>query len=226
MHTDGGMKRLRQKVDNIREKRASLVDGEGIEFGHMSEISGIVADHPRKIRGERAERLIFEEGGSNKHSVQSWIQGNALVELGGEKIGLKVIGGTGGDAGEPLAGLSRMFSNPVGFNVLPYKHFYTRDGKVSYTGFFLPAHEFALDPAYLDSRGVTDGTRFKEYYEHNRRLLEGVDLLDYCAEHCFTPDEALLKQGDNIFDAEVISQRLTDIRVHGLGIKPERTALI
>ena len=28
--------------------------------------------------------------------------------------------------------------------------------------------------------------------------MEGSDLLDYCAEHCFTPDEALLRQGDNI----------------------------
>lgn len=61
MNTDGGMKRSRQKVDNVRQKRASLVDKEGTEFGWQSEIEGIVADNPRKVRGDRCERLILEE---------------------------------------------------------------------------------------------------------------------------------------------------------------------
>jgi len=65
------MKRLRQKVDNIRQKRASLLDKDGTEYGRFAEIEGIVADNPRKIRGDRVERLIFEEGGSNKNSVTS-----------------------------------------------------------------------------------------------------------------------------------------------------------
>ena len=57
--------------------------------------------------------------------------------------------------------------------------------------------------------------------------MEGQALLDYCAEHCFTPDEALLRQGDNIFDSIVISDRLTQIRVFKEDyIKPEPTALL
>ena len=71
MNTNGGMKRLRQKVDNILQKRASLVDNEGTEYGRMAEIEGIVADDPNKVRGDRTERLIFEEFGSNQHSVTS-----------------------------------------------------------------------------------------------------------------------------------------------------------
>lgn len=59
------MKRLRQKIDNIKHKRASLVDGEGVEFGRMADIEGIVADKPRKIRGDRVDRLLYEEAGSN-----------------------------------------------------------------------------------------------------------------------------------------------------------------
>ena len=53
---------------------------------------------------------------------------------------------TGGDSGPQLEGLARMFNNPLGYNVLPYKNQYTRDGKIAYTGFFIPAHEFALKP--------------------------------------------------------------------------------
>lgn len=33
MNTDGGMKRSRQKVDNVKQKRASLVNKENVEFG-------------------------------------------------------------------------------------------------------------------------------------------------------------------------------------------------
>ena len=71
MHTDGGMKRLRQKVDNIKKKRASLLDSEGIEFGHLAEIEGIVADNSRKLRGDRTERVILEEFGSNPNAIDT-----------------------------------------------------------------------------------------------------------------------------------------------------------
>jgi hypothetical protein len=37
--------------------------------------------------------LIFEEAGSNGVLETSWIQGNALVELGGTKIGTRIGGG-------------------------------------------------------------------------------------------------------------------------------------
>lgn len=130
-----------------------------------------------------------------------------------------------GDSGPALASLARMFNDPIAFNVLPYKNDYTRDGKIQYTGFFIPAHEFALDPKFLDSRGVTDKIRFREHYEKQRALMSGKDLMTYCAEHCFTPDEALLRQGDNIFNSELVSERLTDIRVHKQGIKPRRFVL-
>ena len=61
-----------------------------------------------------------------------------------------------GDRGEALAGLAKIFNDPMAYNVLPYKNAYTRDGKIQYTGFFIPAHEFSLKPEFLDSRGVTD----------------------------------------------------------------------
>lgn len=94
MNTNGGMKKSRMKVDNIKQKRASLLTKDGIEYGSKSQITGIVADHPRKVRGLRCERLIFEEAGSNSTLVKSWIQGNALVELGGRKIGTRICGGS------------------------------------------------------------------------------------------------------------------------------------
>ena len=45
MNTKGGMKKSRMKVDNIRQKRASLLTKDGIEYGYLSQITGIVADN-------------------------------------------------------------------------------------------------------------------------------------------------------------------------------------
>lgn len=225
-NTQGGMRHLRQRIDNMFRKRASMVNSSGDEFGPMSEIEGIVADNPTKVRGDRTERLIFEEAGSNKNLITSWVQGDALVNLGGVKIGIKLAGGTGGDSGAALAGLAKMFNDPMSYNILPYKHFYTRDGRVQYSGFFIPAHEFSLRKEYLDSRGVTNSIEFKKYYEAKRNGMRGQDAITYAAENCFTPDEALLKQGDNIFDAELISNQLTYIATMKDCPKPKPMGLL
>lgn len=65
------MKRSRQKIDNIKQKRASLLNKEGVEYGSFAEIEGIVADDPNKIRGDRVERLIYEEAGSQKQLIKA-----------------------------------------------------------------------------------------------------------------------------------------------------------
>jgi len=41
--------------------------------------------------------LIFEEAGSNPILKETYIKGNALVEVGGNKIGTRLCFGTGGD---------------------------------------------------------------------------------------------------------------------------------
>lgn len=225
-NTDGGMKRVRQKIDNIKQKRASKLDKEGVESGRMAEIEGIPADNPRKVRGARCDRLMFEEFGSNPVSRTSWTQGTALVEIGGVRRGIKIGWGTGGDQGPSLTGLSEIFSDPKANNVLPYKNFYSSDGTVQYTGFFIPAYTFMLGSEYTDHRGVTNIEKAKKYYEEQRDAKSGKSLLEYCSEYCFTPAEALLRQGDNIFDAIAISDRITQIRIHKMGVKPRRVALL
>lgn len=71
VNTGGGMRHLRQKVNNDDKKRASQVSADGVEFGWGSEVEAVVADTSDKIRGDRTDRLIFEECGSNKHLAKS-----------------------------------------------------------------------------------------------------------------------------------------------------------
>ena len=213
MNTNGGLRHVRQKFNNNETKRASKVTRDGQEFGWMSEINTIVADNPNKIRGTRVDRLVYEEAGSSKNLAKAWIQGAALVELGGTHFGTRIALGTGGDE-MSLDGLSNLFSNPVGFNILPFKNYDTYDGKPNITAFFLPAHKFALRKEFLDNRGVTNTPLLREYYEKQRSKLTGKDYTNECAEHCFTPEEALAKTGANVFDGELVAQQMTNLRVY------------
>lgn len=131
-----------------------------------------------------------------------------------------------GDQGAALEGLAGMFNDPIAYNILPYRNFYSSDGQVQYTGFFIPAYTFMFGEEYTDHRGVTNTKKAKEYYDSNRAVKSGKSLLEYSSEYCFTPNEALLRQGENIFDSIAIADRITQIRVHKAGIKPRRVALL
>jgi hypothetical protein len=59
----------------------------------MSEIIGRVAQEADNLRGDRTDRLFYEEFGSDPISVKKWVQGDALVAPGGNKIGTKIAWG-------------------------------------------------------------------------------------------------------------------------------------
>lgn len=92
--TDGGFKKLRQAHNSTTWKRASVLKGKD-ETGWMSEIVGIVADVPNKIRGDRTDLLVYEEAGSWKTFKKAFIQGDALVGIIGSQFGIKLAWGTG-----------------------------------------------------------------------------------------------------------------------------------
>lgn len=75
-------------------KRAS-VEQNKVEKGWMSQISGVVADKPNKIRGDRTDMLFYEESGSWPNWKKAFIQGDALTAIQGNRFGLKFAWGTG-----------------------------------------------------------------------------------------------------------------------------------
>lgn len=230
--TQGGFKHLRMKKDTDMMKKASKVErGTNREYGHMAIIEGIVADKPRKLRGRRVENLIFEESGSFPNLIETYIQSEPLVSLLGRRIGTRYVFGTGGESGPGLAGLSKIFYNPEVFNVLPYKNNYTQDGQVVFTAFFIPAYTmwFGVDniPGY-DHRGVVDEEAAKKYYIDQRKRMstDPEALIKYKAEYCFTPDEALILEGENRFDQEKLVEQLSNIELHKIVEKPKPASLI
>lgn len=219
LDTEGGMKHVRMRYNSDMHKEASKLNKAREAFGFMSDIIGFVVDIPRKLRGDRIDRVFFEEAGSNPILIKTYLQGKALVEILGDKFGTRFVWGTGGDSGPALDGLKKMFYNPKGFNVLPYKHNHTKNGAYVKSSFFIPAYTFVSKEGYIDSRGVTNIEKAKEYYLENRKALLGdpkAHLIE-CAEFCFNPDDALALEGDNQFNTVLLSEQLANIQLHKIG---------
>ena len=225
-NTDGGFFKLRQAHDTQRWRRASyykVLNGQRIETGSKSQIVGITADKPNKIRGDRTDFLIYEEGGSWPQSTKAWNQGDALVDIQGIKFGIKIIGGTGGDKGPSLEGLRDIYYNPEQFGVLPYKHNYTKTGEFIFSAFFIPAFRYVRQGDCMDSRGYTSDEKGKAFYNAIRDVKAKTpkNFLEHCSEYCFNAEEAFALEGDNKFNRVILAEQLSRIRINKQAPKVE-----
>ena len=215
-NTEGGFFKLRQVLDKQMAKKASyykIVNGQKVETGWGSLIEAIVAENDRKIRGDRVDLLLYEEAGSNPVLRQSYIKGNALVEIGGNRFGIRMVGGTGGDIAG-LEGLEDMFFNPNAYNILPFYNNYTEDGSWVKTAYFIPANIAFYAEGYVDNRGVCNSKKATEYYMNERAKLESSPkaLIDYKAEYCLFPSEAFAIEGQNNFNKVKLVEQISAIK--------------
>ena len=221
-NTDGGFFKLRQKHDTDSWKKASYIkklNGAEVEDGWGSEIIGIIAAKPRAIRGDRTDLLLYEESGSWENWKKAFIQGDALVGIQGNRFGIKLGWGTGGDSGPALEGLADAYEHPDVYDVLPYKHNFTPSGEDTLTGFFIPAYSILNRPGYIDKRGWCDPDRARKFYDKERdiKLKDPKAYVIYCAEYCYNADEALALEGTNKFNKVLITNQLASIKLYGNG---------
>lgn len=221
-NTEGGMRRVRGLNQGLH-KRASKMTKQGEEYGHMAQISGQVVDKPDKLRGDRTERIIFEESGSNPSLLGTYSVSEALVIINGDRLGTRIVFGTGGDtevidgkrgSTSGLHGLEKMFLNPLTYKALPYRHNYNQRGDYVETGYFLPAWRTVVSA--MDHRGVTNEAKGKAYYQKTRdlSLSDPETYLKHCSEFCWTYEEALSRKGSNRFDQIGLSNQRVEIEIH------------
>lgn len=216
-NTDGGMLKLRQVINTNTKKRSTyykVVNGQKIETGFGSQIEGIIVDKDRKMRGDRVQMLFLEEAGSNPILETSFIKAEELVTVGGNKIGVIVAAGTGGDEGAQLAGLNKVYYHPWDFKVLPFHHNYTEDGSWVETGYFMPAYITMNKKEYVGSRGEYLLEKQKSYYNEIRAsFTDPQTLLKHKAEQCFTAEEAFSAEGVNKFNKVKIAEQILSINI-------------
>ena len=223
--TGGGMHKNKQLKNTDMEKQAGEFiqqNGNKIPTGWQATVLGINASDPQNIRGDRADLLIYDEAGSWPDLKKAVIQGEALVNIGGTRFGIKIIGGTGGDKGPALEGLKSIYYNPEAYDILPFRHKYTQTGEEALTGFFIPA--FAQVWEFLDHRGYCNQAKAKEKLQKSRDkfLNDPEGLIQHCAEYCWNAEEAFNLEGDNKFNRILITDQLAEIRLHKRGPRPEK----
>ena len=227
IETEGGFRRVRMVINTSMHKRASVRRKDGTEVGHMAEIEGTVADSPEKIRGDRTERIFFEEAGSDKVLKEKYLQAEALITvLGGDRVGTRIVWGTGGDKGGSVEGIKGIVTKPDTFNILKYKNIYTPDGRPQLTAMFIPAFRMVME--FVDNRGWCDPDLAKKWYDDKRRTMaeDPKALLVFKAEYCFTIEEALIKQGDNMFPREELAEQSAQIEIYKSTPTPRSGSLI
>ena len=216
-NTQGGMLKLRQVVNTATKKRSTyykVVNGQKIETGFGSQIEGIIVDKDRKMRGDRVSMLFLEEAGSNPILETSFIKAEELVTVGGNKIGVIVAAGTGGDEGPALEGLNKVYYNPTDFLVLPFHHNYTETGEWVDTAYFMPAYITMNKAEFVGSRGEYLLEKQKQHYINRRNSIKDPQtLLKHKAEQCFTAEEAFAAEGVNKFNKLKIADQIIRIRI-------------
>ena len=215
-NTEGGFRKLRLKHNSEFFKKASKITKDGNEYGWKSEIEGITADKPNKIRGDRTDILLYEESGSWPNWQKAFIQGDALVFIQGTRFGIKLGWGTGGDNGPALAGLAGAYYDPAFYDILKYRHNCTDTKEYVETAYFIPAYSLVNKEGYIDSRGYTDPELGKQFYEEQRAKKAGdpKGLLIYSAEYCFTAEEALALEGENEFNTALLAEQIAAIKLY------------
>ena len=124
-----------------------------------------------------------------------------------------------GDSGAAVEGIRELATKPEVFNVLPFRHNYTPDGRYILSSMFIPCYRNAMfddGVKYIDDRGWCNLEKAKERFEKERtkKASDPKALLIYKAEYCFTIEEALIQQGDNIFPREELAEQLANIDIY------------
>lgn len=216
-YTDSGFRKGRV-VDTAYLKRSGqfkMINGVKTPTGWLSQIQGIVVDKPGKLRGDRTDVLMYEEAGLWPGLMKAYTMADALVGQIGRQFGLRILGGTGGESGPQLEGLRNMYYNPKVFGILPFRHNYTQTGDSTISSFFLPAFKTIKDPKLLDNRGYISEREGRKIFDKTREIKASIpqELITYCAEFCYTAEEAFALEGDNKFNKVVISEQIAKIRV-------------
>ena len=135
-----------------------------------------------------------------------------------------------GDEGSALEGIRDITNNPETYNILPFRHKYTPSGEYILSAMFIPCYRNVIDDEVdiLDSRGWCNLEKTKAYYEQQRlkKANSPKALLIYKAEYCFTIEEALLQQGDNIFPREELAEQEAAITIYKTVELPKNGHLI
>jgi hypothetical protein len=224
----GGFRRTRDFVNRISldnfhvEASFKETDAKGNEIkkGRQSSIQAMTfKDKPDAGRGKDAEFILWEEAGSFPNLKTAWQIQAPSLEDGDFVTGQMVAFGTGGDmnGGQDFI---EMFYNPDPYNILAIENKWDDGMSDTFCSLFIP--DYMNKKGFMDKEGNSDCETAKLREEHKREQIKKTSkdpsAIDrYIAEYPFTPKEATLEVGTNIFPkAELIQWQKTIATSPGL----------
>ena len=216
------VKRRQYKNTDLHKKASyeKRYNGKIIEAGYKSEIIGVIVDNPNKVRGKRGKLILWEEAGQFKNLLKAWRIALPSMRQGKVTFGLMAGFGTGGSSTDAAFGLETLFTNPAGYEVYGIPNKWEEGAEDTKVGFFVPA--FKNMEGYIDTYGNSDMQGAKEDLILAREKIKtetktSSALTDAIAEDPFTPSEAFLSSGFNIFPTAELSaweKALTNSKKH------------
>lgn len=191
----------------------------GQKVGFKSEVIGVTLNNDwQKARGKRGKLVLWEELGKFPNADKAWRVARRSVEEGNKIYGLMLGFGTGGTKDANFEALKTMFYDPLAYNILCFDNVYGEnktDFKV--VGMFTPA---TMSIAFKDENGNSDQAASKEYLDGERDIAreakDQTTLPAIKAEDPYTPEEAVLVTGKNIFISEGLIQHAKRVEIQGL----------
>lgn len=208
--------KLKDSALAIRSGYKEKVNNEYVEKGTNNSIIGVsLKDDPDRARGKRGELIFFEEAGKFPGLQKAWSAGRQSVEQGKYTFGTMIAYGTGGTDDADYRDLKKMFNNPESHNALPMRNIWDEGAENTNCCFFFPA-EVNFE-GFMDEDGNSDTEGAKQHIEEERELKRESDddeksLEQYISELPFTPQEATLQTGNNIFPTDELNERYNEIK--------------
>ena len=175
------------------------------KLGTWTSILHRTYDNPEAFVGNRSILMLEDEFGLNEQAVKCARADNTVMKMSGQKIGIAVKTGTGGNMLK-VVGSKEIYYNgsDYGYLVLPDKFENHPNG----IGIFVPA--YYVDSSFRDKNGNQDIVKAHAQEMHNRKkLLDGNSnaMLDaYIIDHPIVPSEMFLSPETNIFPVTLLRE--------------------
>lgn len=212
-------------------KKMNGSDYVDVSTGATITIKHIPKDKSDNARGNRQDKILFEESGTFPDLVKTLGVALPLLERLGVKTGTAFVWGTTGVSDEGLEGLRYLFYNPTANDFLcfddvyesvlsekdlvkiPYDYRKLIRNDKSGVGLFLPIYDTNLN--FTDEHGNPKRVEAYQNTINRRKEKEKTEnLYSFISEYPLKPSEAFKKSGSNFFPSELLGKQLMDLTLH------------
>lgn len=157
-HTQFPARRLKSSIQDMSWKMGYLDSETGVMKGTLNEVLGVTTkDDSDKVRGKRAQKIIFEEFGSNRNFIDTWNTTIPSVQEGDYSFGQLIGIGTGGSSESDFTGALEIIYNPIGYNVYPLPNVFDRNSQGKTSSVFFSGG-YMNRKGFYNEDGVSDIT--------------------------------------------------------------------